>query len=137
MSKLANLLAIVSIAVMSGCKEESDPILAREPTLEDIVVANCYLVQEAAEAFASENTGLYPTDISLNQSAAGHTLVDLLPDSTYLVNPSTGLETEPWDGAAANPGETGYTVRSDTTGAPVGYTITGFGNNEIILTLVK
>jgi hypothetical protein len=82
--------------------------------------------------------------------ATGSTMIDLLPGHQRLVNPFTGDRTEPVDGAANGPGESGYEPVSggdsgvgfiapdggwggsveSSNGEPdgvVGYVITGFG----------
>ena len=91
------------------------------------VKSNCHTVQLAAEDYAVQNDGVY--------SAAIANLVPLLPGAAALANPFTRAATEPVDGAAANPGETGYVVITDAAGANVGYTITGFGKTALIITL--
>jgi hypothetical protein len=92
------------------------------------VVMNCRIVQAAAEAFAADNNGLYPADVSCSVSLLGKTLIDYLPGGERLVNPYHGQATEPVDGAAANQGETGY-IGCYCPGTPKGYCITGVAND--------
>jgi hypothetical protein len=54
-----------------------------------------------------------------------------------LPNPFTRANTEPVDGAAANPGETGYEPVLDGSGANVGYIITGMGKTETLVRMTN
>jgi hypothetical protein len=101
---------------------------------ENMVRANCYQVRQAVELFAVLNAGIYPASLA-NVTPYGDTVIDLLPDGTRLVNPFTGLATEPVDGAAATLGQTGY-VPVQQGGIPVGYTITGVGSSVGVTTVV-
>jgi len=102
--------------------DPSDPLLLRDAS----VVQNCETVRDAVEAFASMNDGWYPGGLT-DTTPGGDTVIDLLPSGTLLVNPYTGVHTEPTNGHAAVLGQTGYLVRSDTQGRNAGYTITGYG----------
>jgi type IV pilus assembly protein PilA len=90
------------------------------------VKSNCHTVQLAAEDFAVQNDGVY--------AAAVANIIPMLPGGANLANPFTKAATEPVDGAAANPGETGY-VPIAQGGVNVGYTITGYGKSAVIITL--
>ena len=113
-----------------GCKESTgDPITRTNPvdetpmTKADSVIANCYLVRDAAEAFAAENNGIYPYDTTAHKLPDGRTLIDFLPNGEYLVNPYTGARTEPWPMLGMIAGSTGISgVRSVS---PYGYLIVG------------
>jgi len=103
--------------------------------------SNCHTVQLAAEDFAVQNNGVYATD-DTDALPSGDTIADLLPDvdadgvADPLQNPFTRAATEPqWGAAATLPGETGYVVIQDATTTNVGYTITGFGKDAMIITL--
>jgi hypothetical protein len=61
--------------------------------------------------------------------------VSLLPNAELLVNPYTGLASEPSDGWAESQGQTGY--RPVDIGVIVGCHITGFGDSEVISHLAK
>jgi prepilin-type N-terminal cleavage/methylation domain-containing protein len=99
------------------------------------VKGNCHTVQLAVEDFAVQNEGVYATGTA-DAGAAGVTIIDLLPGSQPLENPWTRASTEPIDGAAANPGETGYQpVQSN--GQNVGYIIQGHGETQLVLTLTN
>jgi len=90
--------------------------------------SNCHTVQLAAEDFAVQNDGVY--------SAVVANIIPMLPGGVALENPFTKAATEPVDGAAATPGQTGY-VPIVQGGANVGYTITGFGKTALIITLTS
>ena len=99
------------------------------------VKANSHSVQMAAEDFATQNDGEYAADLSSTSSYSGETIIDLLPQDTYLKNPFSGAATVPQDGAAGAPGETGYQPVVDGMGLNVGYVITGYGKSAVITRL--
>jgi len=99
------------------------------------VRANCHTVRLAAEDFAVENNGVYAANPDVDATPLGNTILDLLPGAGRLTNPFTKAATEPVLGAAATPGETGYTVLVDVVGVNVGYTITGFGKSALVITV--
>lgn len=98
--------------------------------------SNCHTVQLAAEDFAVQNNGVYATNNG-DVLPGGDTIVTLLPGGALLQNPFTRAASEPavWDGPATLPGETGYLVLQDAVGTNVGYEITGFGKEALIITL--
>lgn len=103
---------------------------------EAAVKSNCHTVQLAAEDFAVQNDGVYASDVDNDTTPAGQTIIAMLPGGALLENPFTKAATEPVNGAAANPGETGYDpIVQDNVN--VGYTITGVGKtaNTTIITL--
>jgi len=93
---------------------------------EAAVKANCHTVQLAAEDFAVQNGGAYAGDVDNDQTPSGRTITQMLPGGVPLRNPFTNAATEPVNGAAANPGETGYAPIVQN-GVNVGYTINGVG----------
>ena len=95
--------------------------------------SNCHTVQLAAEDFGVRNDGVYAASTA-DALGNGDTMIDLLPGGALLTNPFTKAVHEPVDAAAANPGETGYMVITQNN-TNVGYTITGFGKDVLILTL--
>ena len=99
------------------------------------VKSNSHTVQMAAEDFAVQNDGVYATDLSSTCAMSGETIVQMLPQNTFLENPFTGAASVPVDGAAAVPGETGYVPIVDGSGTNIGYTITGHGKTGTVLTL--
>ena len=116
-------LIFVFLWLVSGCKGDAEPPAVVEPILEDLVIQNCYIVQAAADAFAAQN-GIYPATVQQFQP--------FLPNGQLLENPFTGLESDPVNGVAAIPGQTGYLPIPSATGA-VGYTISGYGELGLII----
>ena len=58
------------------------------------------------------------------------------PQTRPLQNGFSRAYTEPtWGGLAATPGEVGIQAVVDATGTNVGYTINGFGKDEVIIVL--
>jgi prepilin-type N-terminal cleavage/methylation domain-containing protein len=102
---------------------------------EATVKSNCHTVQLAVEDWAIQSGGLYPVTVDGDATPAGETVLDILPSGVPLENPFTRLASEPVNGAAATPGQTGYLVIPDANGMNTGYTITGFGQQVQILTL--
>lgn len=98
---------------------------------------NSHTVQLAAEDFSVQNDGVYAADLSDVCALSGLTLIDMLPKSSALPNPFTRNLTEPIDGAAGTPGETGYEPVVDGNGTIVGYTITGYGRTSTVLRLTN
>ena len=88
-----------------------------------------HTVQLAAEVFAVSNNGLY--------SDLEDDILPLLPRAVPLENPFTGVLAEPQFGAPATlPGQVGLQVVIED-GANVGYRITGFGKESLILVLTS
>ncbi len=94
--------------------------------IEQAVIVNCLLVQQAAEMFAAHNSGIYPSDVGTDTTPGGLTLVDFLPARRMLNNPIHLFATEPVDGTSCNPGETAY-VTFIQNATNTGYAITGTG----------
>ncbi len=117
--------------IISLKKNYPDSILA----IEHLVLANCYAVRTAAEAFAAENNGEYPYGTSA-RTPLGNNLYDLLPGGVPLENPFTRIRTEPTDGTASQSGETAYTPVVDNR-VNAGYSITGYGATSIIVWIPK
>ncbi len=93
------------------------------------VKSGAHTVQLAAEDYAVQNNGLY--------SAAGQDLLPLLPDGALMKNGFTGNFTEPSFGnIAGTMGQIGIvSVLQD--GASTGYSISGFGKGDIVITLTN
>jgi len=96
--------------------------------------SNCHTVQLAAEDFGVRNDGVYAANLA--DAVNGNTIVTMLPGNALLVNPFTKGQTEPIDGAAGTPGQTGYQVIAQG-GTNVGYTIDGWGKTAQIITLTS
>jgi prepilin-type N-terminal cleavage/methylation domain-containing protein len=101
------------------------------------VKENCHTVQVATEDFSVQSTGAYPTDLSDTTPISGQTIIDMLPHSTRVANPFTHALTEPVDGAAINPGETGYEPVLDGAGTVIGYIISGYGRASTVIRLTN
>jgi len=88
-----------------------------------------HTVQLAAEDFAVRNDGVY--------SDAQADLLALLPGAVLLDNAFTGVASEPqFAAAAATPGQVGIQAFA-VGGINVGYTITGFGKEAVVVTLTS
>lgn len=126
---IIGLLAAISIpnyATMAGRSKEA------------VVKSNCHTVQIASEDFALQNNGIYAADVDSDATPTGATLIDLLPQGSRLLNPFTRASTEPVNGAAADPGETGYTPIVQNSIA-IGYNISGVGRTAgtIVLAIIS
>ena len=97
--------------------------------------SSCHTVQLAAEDFSVQNNGVYSANVAGDITPSGDTLVALLPGGILLENSFTKLPSEPIDGLAAAPGQCGYQVLLDAVGTNVGYSITGWGKDAMVLTL--
>ena len=90
------------------------------------VKSNCHTVQLASEDFAVQSDGVYASNVGLDTTPAGDTIIAMLPGAVNLENPFTKLAEEPTDGLAITAGDTGY-VPTLIGGVNVGYVITGCG----------
>jgi hypothetical protein len=126
-------MALVAMACYLGCKDTGDPISVSPPddaplmTKDDSVIANCYLLRDALDAYAAANGGLVPGS-NLDELPDGRTLYDFLPGGLRLLNPYSGVRTDPIDAPARSPGETGWRV-SGPLPLP-GYIINGIGGER-------
>jgi len=104
------------------------PDIERHLALESKVVLNCISVADAADAFAGENSGVYPSDAN-DVNNAGKTVLDYLSGGPALENPYTQQRSEPvWGLAATAPGQTGYFPWHDNGDrVPDGYQVSGVG----------
>ncbi len=132
--KKSLILLILPLLLAASCGKDRTPVLV-EPSLEDLVIANCYTVRAAVEAFAAENNGGYPLQTT-HRTPSGNNLFDLLPGGVLLENPFTQIRTEPTDGLASLPGQTAYSAVIGGLTA-VGYAISGFGADSLIIVLSK
>jgi len=97
---------------------------------EAAVKSNCHTVQLAAEDFAVQNNGVYAAGVANFAQSLPDTNGD--GNADQLTNPFTNVASEPVDGAAATPGQTGYVPIVDVGGVNIGYTITGFGKDNTV-----
>ena len=149
MNKSVITLILLCSCVLSGCRDGGPVDPAGTPPeflelwqKEQQVIANCYTVQKAVEAFAADNDGVYPWNLGMSAKSqdtnlSGDTVIDLLPGGVRLENPFWNVNSEPFDGSAASPGQTGYRPQTPAPGIPVDYVITGFGVEKGIITITK
>lgn len=129
---LIELMIVVVILGLLASIAIPNFIKLQERAKESKVKGAAHTLQLTAEDYAVRNGGIY-TD-------AGGDLLPLLPVNVQggnrLENPFTRVYSEPQFGiAATTPGQIGITAIADATGTNVGYTITGFGQQEEILVL--
>ena len=122
---IIGLLAAISIPNLVSMQSR-----AKEATLK----SNCHTVQLATEDFSVMTEGMYPSDVDSDTTPGGDTLIDMLPGGQPVNNPFTNNNTEPVNGAATLPGQIGYTPIINNMIID-GYTITGFGRENIVITL--
>jgi len=135
---LIELMIIVTIIGLLAAIAVPNYATMATRSKEAVVKSNCHTVQIAAEDFSLQNDGVYAIDVDVDAASSGETLEDLLPRGGLLVNPFTKAATEPVNGAADDPGETGYEpIVSD--GVCVGYNITGVGRiaGSVVLALMS
>lgn len=102
----------------------------------DVVVANAFLVADAARRWADSNGGEFPTDLGSDAGSDGKTLVDLLPNGRLLVNPVYGREIEPVDGSAMGSGSVGYVPWASSEGFTRSFMIEGIGCDLYIIVAI-
>jgi hypothetical protein len=129
-------IRIVSV-VKSVAGTVTESIGRKTPGLDDKVLDNCLIVQKAAEAYAAGNSGEYAERFD-EANLEGNTLIDLLPGSALLTNPSTGAPTEPVYWGPSGLGSTSYwefTYWDHGIRVFAGYRIVGRGEiGDIIIT---
>ena len=104
---------------MLGCSDHGTVAPAPTPaSTEELIVADCYTLRDAMEAFAAENGGYYPGGLNA-QSAAGHRFDSFLP-AGGLTNRYTGFHNQPLFYDSPWPGEIGVLLFPD------GYQINGY-----------
>ncbi len=131
--KKSLILILLPLLLTAGCGKDNTPVFV-EPSKDDLVIANCYTVQQAVEAFAAGNGGEYPVNIAVQPNLDGNTVLDLLPNGVYLTNPYTNVATEPTVGYGGWLGETAYSVTLVGL-VPLNYIITGWGETDVIFQL--
>ncbi len=138
-------ICLVMALCYTGCSDDSSTPIIPDPdtltlmTKDDSVIANAYLVRDAAEAFAAANNGVYPW-LTTSEGLDGQTLIDLLPEGKLLLNPYWGWMDSPIDGFAAAAGQVGYVAWDvDGDGIPDGYAIDALGADGVtqLIVIVK
>jgi type IV pilus assembly protein PilA len=128
------MIVVVIIGILAAIAVPNFMAMTRR-SKEAVVKSNCHTVQLAVEDWAVQSDGLYPVTVDGDATPVGETVIDILPQSALLENPFTKNATEPVNGAAATPGQTGYVVVPDGNGVNSSYDITGFGQLVLVLTL--
>ena len=128
-TSFAGLVAAAIALCLTGCLGEENEITFTTPTdgvmtKRDSLIANAYIVRDAAEVFAAANGGVYAFNLS-DPLPDGRTLIDLLPDGQLLVNPYSGVRDSPDNTLAAVEGRVGYVPARPTV--PYGYIVTAMG----------
>jgi len=127
-------VALIATVCFLGCRDNGGDLLDASPpdepptpTKDDSVLANVYLVRDAAEAFALANAGVYPDRLS-DELPDGRTLIAFLPSGQWLVNPYSHLRDSPVDAHAYHQGRVGY--QPYRTYSPYGYVISAVGGTQ-------
>jgi prepilin-type N-terminal cleavage/methylation domain-containing protein len=121
---LIELMIVVVVIGILAAIAVPNLVSLRSRAKDAVVKTNCHNTALAAEDFAVQNRGAYSgTVIPLRGF-----FTDPIGVAGFLQNPYTQAMTEPVDGRAALPGQTGYEVVVQA-GANVGYWISGFGKD--------
>lgn len=130
-------IILLAILVVSGCDGDGlfQTIDPPAPTTDELIIADCYALRDALEAFAAENGGVYPLGPN-DQSDAGNPFITFLPGDTQLTNQYTELATAPVWNDPYWPGEIGVDYFGDFV-QPRGYRVVGLGRYGELARLEK
>lgn len=124
------MLAAALVLAALGCSgnDPAQPVIPTPPTTDEMIIADCYEIQAALEAFAATHGGEYP---SRWQD------IDTLETKLLRPNRYTGFETEPRFNQAYWPGQIGVMLYYEIDGSydVHGYRIEGRGAHGILITL--
>jgi prepilin-type N-terminal cleavage/methylation domain-containing protein len=126
---LIELMIVVVIIGILAAIAVPNFIAMQARAKEASVKSNCHTVQLAAEDFAVQNNGTYAAVVANFAASLPDSDADGVPDQ--LNNPFTNVQSEPGDGTAAGPGDTGYLPIVQGV-VNVGYVITGFGKDGTV-----
>jgi type IV pilus assembly protein PilA len=120
------MIVVVIIGILAAVAIPN--FVAMQARAKDAAVkSNCHNTALAAEDFAVQNSGFYAATVGPLRGF----FTDPVGVAGFLKNPYSQALTEPVDGAAAAPGETGYVVVAQA-GANVGYWISGYGKDATV-----
>ena len=120
------MIVVVIIGILAAVAIPN--FIALQSRAKDAAVkSNCHNTALAAEDFAVQNGGFYSGTVAPLRAF----FTDPIGVAGFLSNPYTQGLTEPVDGQAASPGQTGYVVVV-IAGANAGYWITGYGKDATV-----
>lgn len=132
MNKQYVSVLFVAMLAVAGCDNDdsSNTVNPPAPTTDELIIADCYIVRDAMEAYAAANGGeFFDPDNPRSEFTA------FLPGDTDLPNRYTGRATVPVFNLAQWPGEIGVVVFSDENFDQVGYRVIGRGRNGELIRL--